>query len=122
MGAILIIEDDEGTAQLMASVLRALGHELLLASNASIAYTLAQEHNLSLILLDMRLPSMDGWELAPILRNELGLRNIPIIAVSVQVGPDDPKRALQVGCDEYISKPFDINYLRNCVVHYLQNS
>lgn len=122
MGAILIIEDDEGTAQLIASVLRSLDYELLLAPNAAIAYSLAQEHNLSLILLDMRLPGMDGWELAPILRNELGLVDVPIIAVSVRVGANDPKRALQVGCNEYIPKPFNINDLRDCVVHYLQNS
>ena len=121
MSAILIIEDDEATAQLIASVLRNIGNPLLLASNATKGLALAQENELALILLDMRLPGMTGWELAPILRNELHLTKVPIVAVSVQVERDDPQRAIQAGCDEYIAKPFNINELRECVLYYLSD-
>jgi CheY-like chemotaxis protein len=119
MGTILIIEDDEATAQLIANVLRSLGHELLIASNGKRGLALAEEHELILILLDMRLPGITGWELAPIFRNKLNMKNIPIIAVSVQVDMNDPQRAIQAGCDEYITKPFNINELRRCVEYYL---
>jgi CheY-like chemotaxis protein len=88
MESILIIEDDEPTAQLMVSVLESLGHPLLLAPNATRGLALAQEHEISLILLDMRLPGMDGWELVPILRAEY---TMPIIAVSVQICINDSK-------------------------------
>jgi two-component system, cell cycle response regulator DivK len=119
MGTILIIEDDEATAQLIASVLRSLDHDLLFAVNATQALALVQENELSLILLDMRMPGMKGWELAPILRDEPNASHIPIIAVSVQIDVSDPKRALEVGCDDYIAKPFNINHLRDCVKHHL---
>lgn len=119
MSAILIIEDDEATAQLIASVLRNIGHQLLIASNGKRGLALAQENDLVMVILDMRLPGMTGWELAPIFRNELNLTQTPIIAVSVQIERDDPQRAIQAGCDEYISKPFNINDLRDCVLYYL---
>lgn len=122
MGAILIIEDHIPTAKLIANILRSLEHPILLASDAASGLSLAQEHELSLILLDMRLPGMDGWELVSIIRNELNLSYVPIVAVSVQINIDDAKRALQVGCDEYITKPFDVNDLRDCVAQYLNSN
>jgi len=119
MSAILIVEDDDATAQLIASVLRHIGHQLLIAPNATRGLALAQENELVMVILDMRLPGMTGWELASILRSDLNLTQIPIIAVSVQVERDDPQRAIQAGCDEYIAKPFNINDLRDCVNYYL---
>lgn len=119
MSAILIVEDDEGTAHLIASVLRNVGYELLIASNGKQGLSLAQEHQLALIIMDMRLPGINGWELTSIIRNELHLTQIPIIAVSVQVEQNDPEKAIQAGCNEFIAKPFNINELKECVLYYL---
>ena len=90
MDSILIIEDDEQTFELMHNVLRHLEHQIIHAGTAKNGLELAKQYSPKLILLDMRLPGMTGWELAPILKQDPSLRNIPIIAVSVQVDADDP--------------------------------
>lgn len=119
MGAILIIEDDDASAQLMRTVLEVFKYPILIAENAQIGLDLIQENEISLVLIDMRLPGMTGWELTPILRTKLQLSDIPIIAVSVQVERTEAQRALDVGCDEFIAKPFNIIDFRQRVADYL---
>jgi CheY-like chemotaxis protein len=119
MESILIIEDDEQTVELMYNVLRHFNREILHAGTAPNGLELAKEFHPQLIILDMRLPGMNGWELAPILKKDPSLRNIPIIAVSVQIDSDDAQFALKAGCDDYVPKPFNIKALRETVAHYL---
>lgn len=119
MDSILIIEDDEQTFELMHNVLRHLEHQIIHAGTAKNGLELAKQYSPKLILLDMRLPGMTGWELAPILKQDPTLRDIPIIAVSVQVDADDPMIAMGAGCDDYLPKPFNIKDLRSMVAHYL---
>lgn len=119
MDSILIIEDDEQTFALMINVLRHFNRDIIHASTGSNGLALAKEHLPKLILLDMRLPGMNGWELAPILKNDPKLCRIPIIAVSVQVDANDPVVAINAGCDDYLPKPFNIKDLRDIVAHYL---
>jgi two-component system cell cycle response regulator DivK len=78
------------------------------------------QHHPHVVLLDMRLPGLDGWELASRIKADPDLCDTPIIAVSVQVTPADPKRALDAGCDEFVAKPFDIRHLKMLVKRYME--
>lgn len=119
MRSILIIEDDELTAMLIVAALRCIDVELIHAATAQDGLNLAKTHQPSLILLDMRLPGMNGWELAPILKSDTRLRQIPIIAVSVESQTEEANAAIRAGCSEFLPKPFAINVLRQRVTAYL---
>lgn len=119
MGFILIVEDDEQNHILMDSFIASMGHTALHAWNGQEGLNLADEHHPDLILLDMRLPLMDGWELASIISNDSQLKHIPIVAVSVRVKASDEERAMDAGCDNYIAKPFSLQLIRECINHYL---
>lgn len=119
MDSILIIEDDEQTFALMLNVLRHFDKEIIHAGTGINGLEMARRYEPSLILLDMRLPGLTGWELAPMLKQDPDLCKIPIIAVSVQVDADDPVFAINAGCDDYLAKPFNIKDLRDIVAHYL---
>lgn len=120
MSTILIIEDDEANSQLMEAVVQALGYDAIRTKTASNGLELAETHRPALILLDMRLPGkMSGWEFAETINENPELSNIPLIAVSVQIEAMDERRALEFGCDAYISKPFSINHLRDRIASFL---
>ena len=119
MGTILIVEDDEQNHILMESLLQSMGHQSIHARNGREGLELADRYHPDLILLDMRLPIMNGWDVAATLSNDSQLGHIPIVAVSVPVEATDEPRALAAGCDAYISKPFPIQLMRDCINHYL---
>lgn len=119
MSIVLVIEDDEQNHILMDSVLASMGHEALHARNGQEGIELAETHQPDLILLDMRLPLMNGWEVASKLKSDQELLHIPVIAVSVLVNTADKMRALDAGCDGFISKPYTLNGIRSCIQKYL---
>ena len=79
----------------------------------------ARELRPDLILMDLRLPGMNGWDAIQQIRTDALLQNIPIIAISVEAKGDDRRRAFDAGCNEYFSKPFSIVELRNAVQKYI---
>jgi len=119
--SILMVEDDLQTYQLVANVLQKGGYHLLHAQNAQVAFQYLTEEMPQLILLDLRLPGLDGWEFARQLKGHPHYQHIPIIAVTVQVDPDDEARALAAGVDQYMPKPFNIKLLRSVVQQYVGN-
>ena len=119
MSKVLVIEDDEQNHILMDSVLTSMGHEALHARNGQEGIELADTHRPDLILLDMRLPLMNGWEVATALKSNEELQHIPVIAVSVLINTADKMRALEAGCDGFISKPYSLNGIRSCIKQYL---
>lgn len=119
MGTVLIIEDDQQNHILMESLIKNMGHGVIHAMNGQEGLEVADEHHPDLILLDMRLPLRNGWEVASILSNDARLGDIPIVAISVPVDASDEQKALQAGCDAYIAKPFSLQLIRECIKHYL---
>jgi len=117
--SILMVEDDLQTYQLVANVLSKSGYQLLHAKDAHVALEALGEQIPRLILLDMRLPGINGWEFTRQLKSHPTYSAIPIIAVTVQVDPDDAERAFAAGVDQYIPKPFNIKNLRTIIEHYL---
>lgn len=105
----LIADDNSDNILLMRRLIRRLGKEFecIEAQTGRETYRLAAERNPDLILLDMKMPDMDGYETAAALKSNKSTSNIPVIAVTAQAMLGDRERALEAGCDDYLTKPID---------------
>jgi two-component system cell cycle response regulator DivK len=110
---ILYIEDNPDNMMLVQRALEARGYKLLKAINGLDGISVAEEGEVDLILLDINLPDIDGYEVAQRLRksNKPKLAYIPIIAITANALKGDAQKALDAGCDVYMSKPIDIREL-----------
>jgi two-component system cell cycle response regulator DivK len=106
---ILIVDDSEDMRQLMQQILEEeSAYELLFADSALQAIALAGEKHPDLILMDMSLPGMSGWEAVAHLRQQPDFQVLPIVAVTAHVSQNDQKRAREIGCTAHLGKPFDV--------------
>jgi two-component system cell cycle response regulator DivK len=112
---ILVVEDNEKNMKLLRDVLRATGYRMLEASTGDQALMLATEHGPALVLMDVRLPDMDGVEALSRLRMDERTASIPVLAVSAQAMKVDWERFKEAGFDGYLSKPVDIDELLTTV-------
>jgi CheY-like chemotaxis protein len=103
---ILVIEDNEDNIRLVDYVLRAHGYEPLLATSGADGVRLALEHRPDLVLLDIRMPHMDGYEVVTRLK-EAGLDGMRIVAVTASAMVGDREQIVAAGFDGYIQKPID---------------
>ena len=110
---ILYIEDNPDNTTLVRRALEARGYVLLHAPTGLKGVDMAEAEEISLILLDINLPDIDGYEVARRLRasNKRELKTIPIIAVTANALKGDAEKALNAGCDVYMSKPINIREL-----------
>jgi two-component system cell cycle response regulator DivK len=111
---ILYIEDNPDNMILVKRVLESAGYQLLEARNGTDGIALAEGKNVDLILLDINLPDIDGYEVAKRIRSSKvnNLAYIPIIAITANALRGDAERSLAAGCDVYMSKPINIRELR----------
>ncbi len=105
---VLVVDDDEAISEFVSWVLVDEGHEVATAANGAIALKVAEQVRPDLILLDMRMPVMDGWEFARAYRD--GRRRVAPIVV-VTAAQDAALRAREVAAEGYLGKPFDIDDL-----------
>ncbi|MBI5014246.1 MAG: response regulator [Deltaproteobacteria bacterium] len=119
---ILYIEDNPANFRLVERLLRDEGFEVLHAQDGfdGVRKAVEERDNLDLILMDINLPGMDGYEAATKLKNICGFETIPIIAVTVNALRSDRKRSLVAGCDGYIPKPIDIHTFPQRVREYIR--
>jgi two-component system, cell cycle response regulator DivK len=116
MGQILIIEDDKQNAHLLEVLLTSMGHECTCLSNGEAALDTARQLAPNLMIMDLRLPGkINGWQLARLVRQNADVQHIPILAISVEIEPNDREAAIEAGCDEYLAKPCSIRILRECI-------
>jgi two-component system cell cycle response regulator DivK len=108
---ILVVEDNAKNMKLLRDVLHATGYRTLEASTGGQALTLATEHGPALVLMDIRLPDMDGVEALSRLRMDERTASIPVLAVTAQAMQGDRDRFRKAGFDGYLSKPIDIDEL-----------
>jgi two-component system, cell cycle response regulator DivK len=106
-GRILIIEDNEQNLYLATFLLEKSGYEIFAARNGSEGIPLAGRIRPDAILLDIQLPEMDGYAVARALREDEGLKHVPIVAVTSYAMLGDKERALKAGCNAYIEKPIN---------------
>lgn len=119
MDKVLVIEDNLSNAQLIINLMRAWGYEVLHIPDGHQACAALAELTPRLIFLDLRLPGVDGWALARHIKGDARLAHVPIIAISVEIDPDDRLLAFQAGCDAYFAKPFNIQELKICLHQWL---
>lgn len=113
---ILIIEDDETQRLSLKRILEAEGYVTLLAADsAELTAILDEEKDIHLILMDIGLPWINGFELAEMMKQHLDLKKLPLVFLSAQAEPEDFDKARQVGASDYIKKPFDIEKLKQVV-------
>lgn len=110
---ILYIEDNPDNMTLVRRVLLARGYGLLEARNGREGLSMARKEKVDLVLLDINLPDIDGYEVAKRLRgsDKPQLSYVPIIAITANALKGDAEKALQAGCDVYMSKPINIHEL-----------
>jgi CheY-like chemotaxis protein len=119
---ILVVEDNAKNLTLLRDVLRATGYRTLEASTAGQALLLATEHGPALVLMDIRLPDMDGLEALRRLRVDERTASIPVLAITAQAMKGDRERFKEAGFDGYLSKPLDIDELLATVARYCGGS
>ena len=108
MGKILLVEDNQMNRDMLSRRLRRKGFEVLLATDGQEGISLARSGSPDLILMDMSLPTMDGWTAARLLKSDSDTRSIPIIALTAHAMRGDRDKALDAGCDEYETKPVNL--------------
>jgi two-component system cell cycle response regulator DivK len=107
MPKILLIEDNEMNRDMLSRRLERRGYQVIIAVDGQEGVALAQSHAPDLILMDMSLPVLDGWEATRQLKAALETRAIPIIAMTAHAMSGDREQALEAGCDDYDSKPVE---------------
>ncbi len=117
---ILVIEDQEQNLYLMKYMLEANGYKVILARDGEQGLTLARTECPDLILLDIQLPTINGYEVAQTLKSDPNLSAIPIVAVTSYAMPGDRKKALSAGCTGYIEKPIDPESFLNQINNYMK--
>ena len=115
----LIIEDNENNMYLTSFLLANGGHEVIQAFDGQDGVDRARELIPDLILLDIQLPKMNGYDVARSLRSDPALKSIPIIAITSYAMPGDREKALEAGCNGYIKKPIDPDTFLNEVESFL---
>ena len=108
MAKILLIEDNELNRDMLSRRLERRGYAGVLATDGSQGAEMARSEKPDLILMDMSLPVMDGWELARKLKGDPETRAVPILALTAHVMTGDRERALEAGCDDYDTKPIEL--------------
>jgi two-component system, cell cycle response regulator DivK len=107
-GNILVVEDNMDNYELVRFVLENAGYAVFLAVNGRDGVSAARLQQPDLILMDLSMPEMDGWTAAEKLKEDPETRSIPLYAITAHTLPRDRYRALQAGCDGYISKPIHV--------------
>lgn len=108
MVKILYVEDNEDNRYMLSSRLARRGYEVVLATDGEQGLAMASSEAPSLILMDLSLPVIDGWEATRRLKSEPSTQNIPVIALSAHAMAGDREKAIAAGCDDYDTKPVEL--------------
>jgi CheY-like chemotaxis protein len=111
MARILLVEDNEMNRDMLSRRLTKRGHEVAIAVDGQQGVDMAGAESPEIILLDMSLPVMDGWEAARRLKADAATREIPIIALTAHAMAGDREKCLEAGCEDYDTKPVEFKRL-----------
>ncbi|MFQ5656778.1 MAG: response regulator [Candidatus Methylomirabilales bacterium] len=118
-GRILLVEDNPANRRLAEFLLKSHGYFVYEAMTGQEALELAKTHVPDLILMDLQLPGLDGFAATRILKEDAATKDIPIVALTAYAMKGDAERALEAGCDGYITKPIDTKEFPVAVSRYL---
>src|SRR4029078_1295592 len=116
---VLVVEDQEDNRQILRDLLANVGYEMIEAQDGEEALIAARTQSPDLILMDIQLPILDGYEATRRIKAQSDLRHIPIIVVTSYALSGDEEKARAAGCDAYLAKPFDAMKLLAVVRQYL---
>ena len=119
MARVLVIEDEVNNLDVAQRIIRAAGHEALAAMDGQAGIDTARAERPDAILVDLLLPRVDGWTVTKTLRGEEWAKSIPIVAVSALAMQQDRQRAIDAGCDDFLSKPYAPAELRAILNRFL---
>jgi CheY-like chemotaxis protein len=105
---VLLVEDNYDNFEMVRFLLERAGYTVIGARTGREALAAAQEHKPDVILMDLSLPEMDGWEAAREIKNNPQIAGIPLIALTAHTLPGDRQKAMEAGFDNYISKPINV--------------
>lgn len=111
MARVLLVDDNEMNRDMLSRRLVRRGFEVLCATDGEAAVRMAEAEQPDIVLLDMNLPGIDGWEAARRIRASSLARRVPLIALTAHAMPGDREKALAAGCDDYDTKPVELNRL-----------
>ena len=111
MAKILLVEDNEMNRDMLSRRLERRGYDVALAVDGKDGIEKAQSGDFDLVLMDMSLPEIDGWEATRQIRAQPGTEKLPIIALTAHAMAGDREKALEAGCDDYDTKPIEFKRL-----------
>ena len=116
---VLIVDDNQDSRELVVKILKARGYQMIEAVDGEEALEKAAAEKPDLILMDRSLPKIDGYEVTRRLKGREEFKGIPIVALTAHAMTGDREKALEAGCDGYISKPIDVRALPELIRSYL---
>ncbi len=111
MPKILIVEDNEDNWQILSRRLRRRGYDVVVARNGKQGMDMAKAEKPDLILMDMNLPLVDGWEATRLLKKSNKTKDVPVVALTAHAMSGDRDKCLEAGCDDYHTKPVELSRL-----------
>jgi two-component system cell cycle response regulator DivK len=108
MTTILIVEDNEMNRDMLSRRLERKGYQILIAVDGQMGVDVARAKKPDLVLMDMSLPVVDGWEATRRMKADVALKHIPVIALTAHAMANDRAKALEAGCDDYDTKPIEL--------------
>ena len=108
MPKILLVEDNEMNRDMLSRRLERKGYQVVLATDGASGVEMAQTHAPDLVLMDMSLPVLDGWEATRRLKADAATQHIPVIALTAHAMSSDRDKAIEAGCDDYDTKPVEL--------------
>jgi two-component system cell cycle response regulator DivK len=111
MPTILIVEDNDMNRDMLARRLMRRGYDVLVAADGQQGVTVARESRPDLVLMDLGLPVMDGWEATRRIKDDVDINMIPVVALTAHAMAGDEQRAFDAGCDAFDTKPLDLDRL-----------
>ena len=122
MAKILLVEDNEMNRDMLSRRLLRKGFEVVIAEDGALGVARATSDSPALILMDMSLPVIDGWEATRRLKADAATAHIPIIALTAHAMSEDRDKAMAAGCDDYDTKPIDLDRLLAKIASLLEKS
>jgi two-component system cell cycle response regulator DivK len=122
MSKILLVEDNEMNRDMLTRRLERKGFEVVIAIDGKAGIDMASSASPDIILMDLSLPVIDGWEATRQIKGDPATQSIPVIALTAHAMAGDEQRALEAGCDDYDTKPIDFKRLLGKIENYISGS
>lgn len=119
---ILVVDDDEIMRSALKRILENEGYKVLMAVDGLELSKVLETTRLDLILLDVNLPWVDGYELCRLIKDHHSLKDVPLVLVSARKSKQDIQQGFDAGCNDYVTKPFDIDYMTGVINRMLLKS